>query len=77
MKIRNDSKTKHVEKTLIVSNNKSNHYNSNNNDLKNGQNHRLKKKYTLIWIRNWLGLLRVWKIQALHDKQFKTTAGKK
>ena len=24
-----------------------------------------------------LGLLRVWRIQALHDKQFKTTAGKK
>ena len=24
-----------------------------------------------------LGLLSVWRIQALHDKQFKTTAGKK
>ena len=26
----------------------------------------------MIWIRNWLGLLRVWRIQALHDKKFKT-----
>ena len=43
MKIRNNSKTKHVEKKLI-SNNKNNYYNSNNNDLKDGQNHRLEKK---------------------------------
>ena len=61
----------------IISNNKNNNYNSNNNDLKDGQNHRLEKKETLIWIRNWLGLLRIWRIQALHDKQFKTTAGRK
>ena len=44
MKMRNNSKTKHVEKILIVSNNKSNNYNSNNNDLKDGQNHRFEKK---------------------------------
>ena len=60
----------------IISNNKNNNYNSNNNDLKDGQNHRLEKKETLIWIRNWLGLLRIWRIQALHDKKFKTTAGR-
>ena len=44
MKMRNNSKTKHVEKKLIISNNKNNNYNSNNNDLKDGQNHRLEKK---------------------------------
>ena len=43
-KMRNNSKTKHVEKKLIISNNKNNDYNSNNNDLKYGQNHRLEKK---------------------------------
>ena len=32
----------------IISNNKNNNYNSNNNDLKDGQNHRLEKKETLI-----------------------------
>ena len=43
--MRNNSKTKHVEKKkLIISNNKNNNYNSNNNDLKDGQNHRLEKK---------------------------------
>ena len=35
--MRNNSKTKHVEKKiLIISNNKNNNYNSNNNDLKYG-----------------------------------------
>ena len=50
MKMRNSSKTKHIEKNmyiyiyiLIISNN-NNNYNSNNNDLKDGQNHRLGKK---------------------------------
>ena len=42
--MRNDSKTKHVEKKLLISNNKNNNYNNNNNDLKDGQNYRLKKK---------------------------------
>ena len=41
--MRNNSKTKDVEKMIIISNNKNN-YNSNNNDLKDGQNHRLEKK---------------------------------
>ena len=31
-----------------MSNNKNNNCNSNNNDLKDGQNHRLEKKQTLI-----------------------------
>ena len=44
MKMRNNSKTKYVEKKLIISNNKNNDYNSNNNDLKDGQNHKLGKK---------------------------------
>ena len=44
MKMRNNSKIKHVEKILIVSNNKNNNCNSNNNDLKDRQNHRLEKK---------------------------------
>ena len=44
MKMRNNRKTKHVEKKLITSNNKNNNYDSNNNDLKDGQNHRLEKK---------------------------------
>ena len=37
MKMRNNSKTKHVEKKLIISNNKNNNYNSNNNDFKMGR----------------------------------------
>ena len=74
MKIRKNRQTKHVEKKLIISND---NHNSNNNDLRDRQNHRLEKKWTLIWITNWLGLLRVWRIQALHDKQFKTTARRK
>ena len=37
MKLKNNSKTKHVEKKLIISNNKNNNYNSNNNDLKMGR----------------------------------------
>ena len=44
MKMRNNSKTKHVEKKKKISNNKNNNYNSNNNDLKDGRNHRLEKK---------------------------------
>ena len=43
MKMRNNSKTKHVEKKLIISNKKKNNYNSNN-DLKDGHSHRLEKK---------------------------------
>ena len=36
--MRNISKTKHVEKKLIIiSNNKSNNYNSNNKDLRMGK----------------------------------------
>ena len=42
--MRNNSKTKHVEKKLIISNNKNNNYDINNNDLKDEQNHRLEKK---------------------------------
>ena len=43
--MRNNSKTKDVEKKIItISNNKNNNDNSNNNDLKDGQNHRLEKK---------------------------------
>ena len=77
MKVWNNNKTKYAEKKLIISNNKNNNYNSNNNNLKVGQNHRLENKETLIWIRNRLGLLHIWGIQALHDKQFKTTTGRK
>ena len=44
--MRNNSKTKHVEK-IIISRNKNN-YNSNSNDLKGGKNHRFEKKETLI-----------------------------
>ena len=43
MKMRNNSETKHIEKKLIISN-KNNNYNGNNNELKDGQNHRLEKK---------------------------------
>ena len=50
MKMRNNSKTKHVEK-IIISRNKNN-YNSNSNDLKGGKNHRFEKKETLIWTGN-------------------------
>ena len=42
--MRNNSKTKHTEKKIIImiiSKNKSNNYNINNNDLKDGQNDRL------------------------------------
>ena len=42
--MKNNSKIKHVEKKLIISNNKNNNYNGNNSDLKDGQNHRLDKK---------------------------------
>ena len=42
--MRNNSKTKNVEKILIISKNKYNNCNSNNNDLKDGQNPRLEKK---------------------------------
>ena len=44
--MRNNSKTKHVEK--IISRSKNNNYNSNSNDLKGGKNHRFEKKETLI-----------------------------
>ena len=46
--MKRNSITKHVEKKIIISNGKNNNYNSNNNDLKDGQNHRLEKKSTLI-----------------------------
>ena len=38
------AKPKVQKKKLIISNNKNDNYNSNNNDLKGGQNHRLEKK---------------------------------
>ena len=41
---------------IYISSNKDNNDNINNNDLKDGQNDRLKKKETLIRIRNWSGL---------------------
>ena len=50
MKMRNNSKTKHVENKyiyiyiLIISNNENHNYNSKNNDLKDGQNHRFRNK---------------------------------
>ena len=43
MKMRNNSKTKHVEKKLI-NNNKNNNHDSSNNDLKDGQSHRFEMK---------------------------------
>ena len=42
--MKNNSKTKHLGKKRIISNRKNNNYNSNNNDLKDGLNHRLEKK---------------------------------
>ena len=33
---------------IIITRNKNNDYNSNNNDLKDGQNHRFEEKETLI-----------------------------
>ena len=60
---------------------KSTNGNSNNNDLKDRQNGRLEKQKTLIRTRNWSGIydkkIFYWKLQALHGKQFKTTAGRK
>ena len=53
--MRNNSKTKHVEKEIIISRNKNNNYNSNNNELKDEQNHRFEIRF-----------IRVFKIQALH-----------
>ena len=45
MKMRNNSKTKLVEKIkLIISNIENSNHNSNNNDFKDGQNHRLENK---------------------------------
>ena len=41
--MRNNSKTKHVEKKLI-NNNKNNNHDSSNNDLKDGQSHRFEMK---------------------------------
>ena len=60
--------SKTCRKKLIIRNNEKNNYDNNNDDLKDGQNHRLEKKKFLIWVRNWLGIIRVWRIQALHDK---------
>ena len=42
--MRHNSETKYVEKNLIINNNKNNNYDSNNNDLKDGQNHRSEMK---------------------------------
>ena len=43
--MRNNSKTKHVQKKIIiVSNNKNYNYDSNNKNLNGGQNHRLENK---------------------------------
>ena len=51
--MRKNSKIKNVEKKLyiyiyiyisIISNDKNNSYNSNNNDLEDGQSHRLERK---------------------------------
>ena len=47
MKMKNIAKQNMQEK-LIIRINKSDHYNSNNNDLKDEQNHRFEKKETLI-----------------------------
>ena len=33
-----------MQKNIIISSNKNNNYNSNSNDLRDGQNHRLEKK---------------------------------
>ena len=41
---------------IILSKDIKNNYNSDNNDLKDEQNHRFEKKETLIWTRNWSGL---------------------
>ena len=65
------------KKKLIMSNNKNNNYNSNNNNLKDGQNHGLEKKQDLIGIRNWLGLLRIWRIQTPHTNSLKERSGEK
>ena len=54
--MRNNSKTKHVEKLIIISRNKNSNYNSNDNDLKDKQNHRFKRKEILISTRSWSGL---------------------
>ena len=50
--MRNNSKTKHVEKLIIISRNKNSNYNSNDNDLKDKQNHRFKRKEILISTRS-------------------------
>ena len=42
--MRINSKTEHVEKKTIINNSKHNNYNSDNNDLKDGQIHRLEKR---------------------------------
>ena len=55
IRMRNNSKTKHVEKEIVISRNKKNNYNSNNNELKDEQNHRFEIRF-----------IRVFKIQALH-----------
>ena len=54
-----------------------NKYNSQNNDLKNEQNYKFEEKETLIWTRNWSDLYGFFEIQAVHEKQFKTTTRRK
>ena len=43
---------------IIISRKKNNNYNTNNNDLKDEQNHRFEKKETFIWTRKWSGNLK-------------------
>ena len=77
MKMRNNSKTKHAEKKLIINNNKNNNYDSNNNDLKDGQDHWLEMKQTLIWIRNWSGLYAFDEIKHYTTNSLKQRLGEK
>ena len=58
--------------TSIISNNKNNNYNSNNNDLKDGQNHRLGKKFEF---EKETGQVHYAFEEALHDKQLKKYNG--
>ena len=68
MKMRNNSKTKHVEKK---SSNKNINDNSKKNDLKDGKNDRLEKKETLIWTRNSSGLFTFEEYKHYTDKTIK------
>ena len=57
IKMRNNTKNKtYRKKIIIIFRNKNCNYKSNNNDLKDEQNHRFEKKEALIWARNWSGL---------------------